>query len=58
MRKNTNACFSEKDSLVFGESNEAELVNLMKASTVSAEKVLLWQEKVEKTVSFLIGFLL
>ncbi|KAG8194790.1 hypothetical protein JTE90_017231 [Oedothorax gibbosus] len=51
VRKSTNACFAEKDSLGFGDSNEAELVNLMQASTISVERVLGWQEKSEKTGS-------
>ncbi|GFQ77905.1 hypothetical protein TNCT_87491 [Trichonephila clavata] len=49
VRKIANACFTEKDSLAFGDSNELELVNLMKATTISAERIFNWQEKVEKT---------
>ncbi|GBM03784.1 Meckel syndrome type 1 [Araneus ventricosus] len=49
VRKIANACFTEKDSLAFGDSNEFELVNLMKSSTISAERIFRWQEKVDKT---------
>ncbi|KAF8766493.1 hypothetical protein HNY73_019550 [Argiope bruennichi] len=46
--------FLEKDSLAFGDSNELELVNLMKSSTISAERVFRWQERLKDKLNKII----
>ncbi|XP_071033258.1 tectonic-like complex member MKS1 isoform X1 [Parasteatoda tepidariorum] len=48
VRKIANACFSEKDSFVFGNPNELELVNMMKAPSAKSEQEFCWQEKIER----------